>query len=131
MINKAILIGHLGKDPEIRTAGDAKVANFSLATSESYKDRNGDWKEKTEWHNIVMWRYLAERAEKYLKKGMEIYVEGKIETRSWEDNEGTKKYITEIVCSKLTILSRIEKSSENTHQDNSNNDNSGSDDLPF
>ena len=104
MINKAILIGNLGKDPVVRhTANGIPVATFSLATSESYKDDNGERIDKTEWHNIVLWRGLAEVAEKYLKKGMRIYVEGKITTREYEQ-DGVKKYITEIVGNTMQIL---------------------------
>ena len=88
-VNKVILVGNLGKDPEVRhLEGGAAVANFPLATTETYKDKNGNRNEQTEWHNIVVWRGLAEVAEKYLKKGMTIYIEGKLRTRSWDDKEG-------------------------------------------
>jgi single-strand DNA-binding protein len=104
-INKVILIGNLGKDPEVRSLeGGAKVASFSLATSESYKTKDGQKVDQTEWHNIVVWRGLAEVAEKYLKKGSQIYLEGKIRTRSWDDKEGNKKYITEIIADTFTML---------------------------
>lgn len=104
-INKAILIGNLGKDPETRTIESGrKVANFPLATTETYKDRNGDRVEQTEWHNVVFWGPIADVIEKYLKKGSQIYVEGKIRTRSYEDKEGNKKYITEILGDKMTML---------------------------
>lgn len=110
-INKVILIGHLGKDPEVRTfENGTKKANFSLATTEYYKDKDGNRQEQTEWHNIVCWRNLAEIAEKYLTKGKLIYVEGKIKTRSWEDN-GAKKYITEIEANTFTMLGQ--KSDDN------------------
>lgn len=103
-VNKVILIGNLGKDPEIRTFENGmKRATFSLATSEAYKDKNGNRVEATEWHNIVCWRNLADIAEQYLTKGRQIYLEGKIRTRSWEDN-GVKKYITEIDASTFTML---------------------------
>ena len=103
-INKVILVGHLGKDPEVRTTETGiKVANFTLATTEVYKDKNGERKEITEWHNIVCWRNWAEIAEKYLTKGKLIYLEGKIRTRSWEDN-GMKRYITEIFVDIFTML---------------------------
>lgn len=109
-VNKVILIGNLGKDPEIRYISDnVPVANFSIATSESYKDKNGEWQENTEWHNIVAWRNLAERAEKYLKKGKQVYVEGKIRTRAWDDKDGNKRYTTEIVADTLQILGRREE----------------------
>jgi len=103
-INKVILVGHLGKDPEVRTLETgAKVARFSLATSETFKDKNGERKDQTEWHNIICWRNLADVAEKYLAKGKLIYVEGKIRNRSWEDN-GVKKYTTEIQADTFTML---------------------------
>src|SRR5882762_8713656 len=106
-VNKVILVGNLGKDPEVRyLEGGAAVANFSLATSESYKDKTGKKVDQTEWHNIVVWRGLAEIAEKYLKKGMQIYVEGKIRTRSWDDKEGNKRYTTEIVADTFNMLGR-------------------------
>lgn len=104
MVNKAILIGNLGRDPLVRhTANGVPVATFSIATSESYKDESGERIEKTEWHNIVLWRGLAEVAEKYLKKGMKVYIEGKITTREYEQ-DGIKKYITEIVGNNMVIL---------------------------
>lgn len=105
-INKVILVGNLGKDPEVRhlESGTA-VANFSLATSETYKDRNsGERKTITEWHNVVLWRGLAEVAEKYLKKGDQIYVEGKIRSRQWEDKEGKTRYTTEVVGDNMVML---------------------------
>jgi len=102
-VNKAILIGNLGRDPEIRQLENGvKVASFSLATTETYKGKDGN--SPTEWHNIVMWRGLAEVAEKYLRKGSTIYLEGKIRTRSWEDKEGNKRYTTEIIGENLTML---------------------------
>ncbi len=104
-INKVIFVGNLGKDPEIRSLDNGvKVASFSLATSESYKNKEGQRVEQTEWHNIVMWRGLAEVAEKYLKKGAQIYLEGKIRTRSWDDKEGNKRYTTEIIADTFTML---------------------------
>ena len=104
-INKVILVGRLGKDPEIRTfENNVKKASFTLATSEYFKDKSGNRIEQTEWHNIYCWRNLAENAEKYLNKGKLIYLEGKLRTRSWEDN-GNKRYITEIEASTFTILS--------------------------
>ncbi len=107
-INKVILVGNLGKDPEIRhLEGGTSVASFSLATSESYKDKSGNKVEQTEWHKIVLWRSSADFAEKYLKKGMTIYLEGKIKSRSYE-KDGVKHYITEIVGDSMTILSKKE-----------------------
>jgi len=106
-INKVILIGNLGKDPEIRTLETgAKVATFSLATNEVYKDKDGNKKEVTDWHNIVLWRGLAELAEKYLRKGNQIYLEGKLKSRSYDDKDGNKKYITEVVAENMTFLGK-------------------------
>lgn len=135
-VNKVILLGNLGKDPEVRTLGDGvKVANFPMATSETYKDKTGQRVEQTEWHNIVLWRSLAEVAEKYLRKGTQIYIEGRLRTRSWGE-EGNKKYITEIVGENFTILSRKKDDesaprTENTGSTNTSTPSSGSDDLPF
>ena len=104
-INKVILVGNLGKDPEVRTLENGnKVANFTLATSESYKNREGQKVTQTEWHNIVLWRGLAEIAERYLRKGNQVYIEGKIKTRTWDDKEGNKRYTTEILGDNLTML---------------------------
>ena len=105
-VNKVILVGRLGKDPETRhLESGAAVANFSVATSETYKDRNtGEKKEVTEWHNVVLWRGLAEVAEKYLHKGDMVYVEGKLRTRSWE-KDGVTRYTTEVVGDNMTMLS--------------------------
>jgi len=104
-VNKVILIGNLGSDPEVRTLeGGTKVANFSIATSEKFKNREGNTVERTEWHNIVMWRGLAEIAEKWLKKGSQIYVEGRLRTRSWDDQNGNKKYTTEVLVDNMTML---------------------------
>jgi single-strand DNA-binding protein len=106
-VNKVILIGHLGKDPEVRKLDvNSTIAKFSLATTEAFKTKDGNWVDQTEWHNIVMWRGLAERAERDLKKGMLIYVEGKIRTRSWEDKEGNKRYTTEVVVDSFLILEK-------------------------
>ena len=105
-VNKVILIGNLGKDPEIRALDNGvKVARFSIATTESYKDRNtGQRVDQTEWHNIVLWRGLAEVAEKYLRKGNQVYLEGKLQTRSYQDKEGITKYSTEIIGQNMTML---------------------------
>ncbi len=106
-VNKVILIGNLGKDPEVRSIeGGAKVASFTLATNEVFKGKDGNKVEQVEWHNIVVWRGLAELAEKYLKKGSQIYLEGKIKSRSWDDKEGNKRYITEIVGDSMTFLGK-------------------------
>jgi single-strand DNA-binding protein len=104
-VNKVILIGNLGKDPEVRhLEGGVAVARFPLATSESYKDKSGQRQEKTEWHNIVLWRGLAEVAEKYLRKGQSVFIEGKIRTNQYQDKEGVQRYSTEIVADNLTML---------------------------
>ena len=104
-VNKVILIGNLGKDPEVRHLDNGvAVANFSLATTESYTNRKGDRVNQTEWHNIVLWRGLADIAEKYLKKGNSVYIEGKISTRKWEDKEGNARYSTDIIADKMTML---------------------------
>jgi len=104
-VNKVILIGNLGSDPEVKTTpSGVQVANFSLATSESWTDKaSGEKKEKAEWHRLVLWRRLAEIAGQYLKKGAKIYIEGKLETRSWEDKEGQKRYTTEVIVDKLEM----------------------------
>lgn len=104
-VNKVILVGRLGKDPEVRhLENGATVANFSMATSETYKDRQtGERREQTEWHNVVLWRGLAEVVEKYVKKGDMIYVEGKLRTRSWE-KDGVTRYTTEVVGDNMTML---------------------------
>lgn len=108
-VNKAIILGNCGKDPEVRMVGENKVASFSVATTEKYKDRQTDeWKENTEWHNIVCWRNTAEIAEKYIKKGTQLYVEGKLRTRSWDDQNGNKRYVTEIVADTIQLLGKKE-----------------------
>ncbi len=105
-INKVILVGHLGKDPEVRHLdGNVTVASFPLATSETF-NKDGKRIEQTEWHNIVMWRGLADVAAKYLQKGKLVYIEGKLRTRSFEDREGHKKYTTEVVAENFTMLGR-------------------------
>jgi single-strand DNA-binding protein len=133
-VNKVILVGNLGKDPEVRhLEGGTAVANFSLATTETYKDKAGNRQEQTEWHNIVVWRGLAEVAEKYLKKGMTIYIEGKLRSRSWDDKEGIKRYTTEIVGDTFTILSKKENSAAPGNESGNSNPAlpKSDDDLPF
>ena len=104
-VNKAILVGNLGKDPELRyTPSGTAVATFSLATTERYKDRDGNRQEKTEWHNIVAWRQLAEICGKFLHKGKQVYIEGKIQNRSYDDRDGNRRYITEIVADQMQML---------------------------
>ena len=117
-VNKVILIGNLGKDPEVRhLENGAAVANFSIATSENYKDRKtGEKVSQTEWHNIVAWRGLAEIAEKYLKKGAKVYIEGKLKTRTWQDKEGNNRYSTEVITDNLTMLGSTGESMASSNQ---------------
>ena len=143
-VNKVILLGRLGKDPEVRTLENgAVVANFTMATSEVYRDKNtGERKENTEWHNIVLWRNPAEIAAKYLKKGDQCYIEGKLRTRSWQ-KEGVTRYTTEIVGDTLTLLGSRKDSAPGAGGDSSgsfqerpaseprSSSDSPSDDLPF
>lgn len=141
-VNKVILVGRLGKDPEVRNLENgAVVANFTMATSETYKDRvTGEKKEITDWHNIVLWRGLAEISQKYLHKGDMVYIEGKMRTRSWE-KEGVTRYTTEVIADNMTMLSTQRSgggsSSEGGYsgtakpQENFSADSAGTDDLPF
>ena len=158
MVNRVILIGNLGRDPEIRRLENgAVVAKFPIATNANYKYKSGEWQSQTEWHDIVVWRTLAERAESTLKKGMGVYVEGKLTHRSWQDQDGNTRYTTEVVGSYFRIISggRRDESSGSSGgyfpspedevspspQKSSSNDSSGSvpeesggaadDDLPF
>tara|TARA_B100000676_G_C18025655_1_gene815426 strand:+ start:941 stop:1378 length:438 start_codon:yes stop_codon:yes gene_type:complete len=142
-VNKVILVGNLGKDPEVKyLENGTAVANFTVATSESYKDKEGKRIDQTEWHNVVVWRKLAEIAETYLKKGSQIYLEGKLRTRSWEDQQGNKRYATEVVADTFTMLGKKEESQSSQNAQNSftpsNNPTTSShnkleeeDDLPF
>ena len=115
-INKVILVGHLGKDPEVRNLeGGVSVTSFPLATSETY-NKDGRKIEQTEWHNIVMWRGLADMAAKFLQKGKLVYIEGKLRTRSFEDKEGIKKYTTEVVAENFTMLGRKSDFEHDTRQ---------------
>ncbi|MBX0334063.1 single-stranded DNA-binding protein [Pontibacter sp. HSC-14F20] len=114
-VNKVILIGNLGKDPEVRhLEGGVAVARFPIATSETFKDKSGERQERTEWHNIVLWRGLAEVAEKYLRKGQSVFIEGKIRTNSYQDKEGVQRYSTEIVADNMTMLSAREGGNGNS-----------------
>lgn len=106
-LNKVMLIGNVGKDPEPRHLENGIMfVSITVATSERYKDRNGEVKEQTEWHNVVCWRNLAEIVEKYVRKGTQVYIEGKLRSRSWEDQNGQKKYVTEVVADTLRLLGR-------------------------
>ncbi len=110
MVNKVILIGNLGKDPEVKHFDNGGVvAKYSIATNESYKDKAGEWQKKTEWHDIVAWNKEAERAEKYFKKGMMVYVEGKLTHRKWKDDQGNNRYTTEVVSKVSRSLERREQ----------------------
>ena len=140
-VNKVILVGNLGGDPNILTfENGVKKASFSLATTESYKDKDGKRVDQTEWHNIVLWRVQAEIAEKYLRKGSSIYLEGKIKTRSYEQN-GVKKYITEIVGDTFQMLGKKETQEgsqyqppaapEKIEEDYPSTEHAPTDDLPF
>jgi single-strand DNA-binding protein len=149
MVNKVILIGNLGRDPEVRRLENgAVVAKFSVATNENYKDKSGEWQTQTEWHDVVAWRHLAERAERDLAKGKMVYIEGKLSHRKYQDKDGKDRYITEVVANNLRLLEKKEgsgsgfsqnmpteepavastpsaPSSENTVEE------AGEDDLPF
>ncbi|MCC6753939.1 MAG: single-stranded DNA-binding protein [Saprospiraceae bacterium] len=138
MLNKVILIGNLGKDPEIRTLeNNVMRATVSIATNESYKDRNGNWQKATEWHDIVLWRAMAERS-KSLRKGMLVYVEGKLTHRKWTDKEGRDRYASEIVADVLRILEKRDAphtppsgyQQEEKNQDDLHT-NTSQEDLPF
>lgn len=122
-VNKVILIGNLGRDPEVRyLESGVPVARFSIATSESYTDKNsGEKREVTDWHNIVLWRGLAKVAETYLKKGMKVYVEGKLKTRSWQDENNQTRYSTEVVADQMTMLSRAEDAPRPNYPDSLEN----------
>jgi single-strand DNA-binding protein len=105
-VNKVILIGNLGKDPEVKyTPSGTPVAKLALATNERFKDKSGEWQDRTEWHNVVLWQRLAEIAGEYLKKGSKVYIEGRLQTRSWDDkNTNQKRYMTEVVANDLVLL---------------------------
>lgn len=121
-LNKVMLIGNAGKDPEVRhLENGVAVVTLPIATTERYKDRNGEFKEQTEWHNVVFWRSLADIVEKYVKKGSQIFIEGKLRTRNWEDQSGQKKYITEIVAENLRLLGRRGGEGDNNNQQNNQN----------
>lgn len=124
MVNKVILVGTAGKDPDIRNTQNSKVATFTLATNETYKS-NGEKKTVTEWHNIIIWGKLADTVEKYIRKGNHLYIEGKLSTRSWDDNNGVKRYVTEVIAHTMTMLPSARKN-EAAPETFSNND-----DLPF
>jgi single-strand DNA-binding protein len=143
-VNKVILIGNLGADPEVRSLeSGVKVATINVATSESYKDKNGERQTQTEWHRVVLWRGLAEVVERYLKKGSQVYIEGRLRTRSYDDQDGKKMYVTEIEARELTMLGRRDSDGNEGGQDSRSSSSEGSqkssegsvandaDDLPF
>jgi len=134
-VNKVILIGNLGKDPDIFSfENGVKKASFPLATTESYKDKEGNRVDQTEWHNIVLWRGLAEVAEKYLNKGKQIFLEGRIRTRSWDDKDGNKRYTTEILGDNMTMLGGRKDQNEiqqNKVEEPAAPEPTSEDDLPF
>jgi len=124
-VNKAILVGNVGKDPEVRHLDSGvAVANFPLATSESYLAKNGERVTTTEWHNIVLWRGLAEVAEKYVTKGKQLYIEGRIRSRSYDDKDGNKRYITEIYGDVMQMLGKRDDYADNTNSEYQNQNNS-------
>ncbi len=149
-INKVILVGNVGKDPEVRHLDSGvAVANFPLATTENYTAKNGDKVSTTEWHNIVCWRGLADVAEKYVTKGRQLYIEGKIRTRAWDDKDGNKRYTTEVIADALQLLGSRPDSQQSDNPNSSyknsqqepdvnlgsveveESDQGGDDDLPF
>jgi len=141
MVNKVILLGNVGKDPEVKYFdNDVAVASFSIATSETYKDKSGQKQTKTEWHNITAWRGLAKLAENYIKKGTQLYIEGKITTRSWDDKDGNKRYTTEIVANSIQMLGKKDSGNSEAPAPTPNIDSApqdtglgdgATDDLPF
>ena len=127
-INKVMLIGRLGQDPELKyTPSGAAVANFSLATTESWSDKSGQRQEKTEWHRIVVWGKLAELCNQYLAKGRQAFVEGSLQTRSWDDQNGQKRYMTEVVARNIQFLGGQPSASNNNYQNNQQDSSSSQD----
>ena len=125
-VNKVILVGNLGQDPEVRVMGNGgSVANLSIATSESWKDQQGQQQERTEWHRVVMYRRLAEIAGEYLKKGSQVYLEGKLQTRKWQDQSGNERYTTEIVADQMQMLGGRNQNSGGAYQAPNDNFNQG------
>lgn len=124
-VNKVILIGNLGQDPELRYTGSGTaVCNMRLATNESYKDASGEWVDRTEWHNVVTWARLAEICEKYLRKGSMIYIEGSLQTRSWEDRDGNTRYTTEVKAQEMQMLDSKGSGGDSGYQSSGNFGNS-------
>jgi single-strand DNA-binding protein len=138
-INKVILVGHLGKDPElIKVPSGTSLCKFSIATTERFKNRQGEQQEKTEWHNIIAWGGLAETCGKWLHKGKQVYIEGKLQTTSYEDDNGTRRYRTEVVANTMQMLGRAadydggyEKPRQLPQSGTTDSDDWGMDDVPF
>ena len=135
-LNKVMLIGNLGKDPEIRqTASGQIVASFSVATKEKYKNKSGEYEEKAEWHNVILWAKLAEVARDYLTKGKSVYIEGRVQTRKWQDTSGNDRYTTEIVGENIQLLTQKDSggsyASHSTTEKATNADDFQLDDIPF
>lgn len=128
-INKAIIIGRLGQDPELKGVGQTNVCTLSVATSESWTDNQGQKKERTEWHRVVVWGKLGENCAKYLNKGRQVYLEGRLQTRSWEDQQGQKRYTTEIVASAVQFLGGGQTSSKEDYGPEPDFD--SNDEIPF
>ena len=143
MVNKVVLIGNAGQDPEVRHLDSGvAVANFNLATNESYRDKNGEKVTQTEWHRIVLWRGLAEVAEKYVKKGELLYIEGRLRTRAWDDKDGNKRYTTEVFADNMKMLGKksdqpgtdrpgADGQDQSGQMEEAGPETSGDDDLPF
>lgn len=132
-LNKVFLIGNLGRDPEVRYTGSGTaVASLSLATTEKFKNKGGEWEERTEWHNVTFWGRLAEIAGEYLAKGKTVFIEGKLQTRKWQDRDGKDRYTTEIIAEKMQMLSRKNgTNSEEPDQFNGGQMPPEGDDIPF
>jgi single-strand DNA-binding protein len=131
-INKVILIGHLGADPELRyTPNGTPVANFRIATTERWTNKQGEQTQATEWHRIVAWRKLAEFCGQYLNKGKQVYIEGKLQTRSWQDKDGNKRWTTEIVAQNLQLLGKPEGIPKSPEEEIPSEETSGEEDIPF
>jgi single-strand DNA-binding protein len=130
-VNRVMLIGNLGKDPDVQVLeGNIAVAKFPLATTETFKDRGGKLVSQTEWHTVVLWRGLADLAQKYLHKGSLVYIEGRLRTRNWDDKEGHRKFATEVVGDNLIMLDKRTDSGTGMHTDSAHTENIGSTDAP-
>ncbi|MDR9414923.1 MAG: single-stranded DNA-binding protein [Gracilimonas sp.] len=131
-LNKAMIIGNLGQDPEVRyTQNNTAVATLSIATGERYKDSNGEWQERTEWHRVVAWGRTAEVCQQYLTKGSKVYIEGPIQTRSWEDKEGQKRYTTEVKALRMVMLDSPSNTGQGGGKPQQQNQNQGSQQQPM